>query len=70
MMSGRATLVISHHLELAKLSDVVHVLHQGRIVESGPHDWLIANGEIYRELHRSRLSHPETEVLERRLELV
>lgn len=70
LMSGRATLVISHHLELAKLSDVVHVLHQGRIVESGPHDWLIANGEIYRELHRGRLSHPETEVLERRLELV
>ncbi|MBI4882458.1 MAG: ABC transporter ATP-binding protein, partial [Actinobacteria bacterium] len=53
LMVGRATLVISHHLELAEHSDLVLVLQQGRIVESGTHDWLLTHGDIYRQLHRN-----------------
>ncbi|CAN5588729.1 hypothetical protein BH10ACT2_BH10ACT2_26010 [soil metagenome] len=54
LMAGRATLVISHHLELAENTDLVLVLDNGAIVESGPHDWLIANGAAYQQLHRKQ----------------
>jgi ABC-type multidrug transport system fused ATPase/permease subunit len=61
LMVGRATLVISHHLELAEHSDLVLVLQQGRIVESGSHQWLLANGDIYRQLHRNRAHTNDTQ---------
>ena len=49
IMRGRTTIVISHRLELAKKADRVIVLDQGRVVEEGPPEELLARrGAFYR----------------------
>lgn len=48
---GRATTVlITHRLANVRHADVIHVLHHGRLVESGTHDELVARGGRYAEL--------------------
>ncbi len=49
LMKGRTTFVIAHRLSTVKNSDVIIVLDQGRIIERGGHDELIAaKGQYYR----------------------
>jgi ABC-type multidrug transport system fused ATPase/permease subunit len=44
-LRGRTTvLMIAHRLSSIRLADVIYVLEQGRIVEQGPWDELIARG--------------------------
>ena len=50
VMRGRTTIVISHRLEPARRADRVVVLQNGRIVEDGPADLLIARGGAFAEL--------------------
>lgn len=47
---GRAALVVAHRLSQAQRSDLVLVLEHGVVVESGPHDELVAAGGRYAEL--------------------
>ena len=44
---GRTTLVIAHRLSTVRHCDVIYVLEDGRIVESGTHDQLLSVGRIY-----------------------
>jgi len=48
---GRATtILITHRLANVRHADVIYVLHEGRLVESGRHDELVAAGGRYAEL--------------------
>ena len=52
---GRTTLVIAHRLSTVQNADLICVMDQGRIVETGTHGELIAQAGIYSELVRSQL---------------
>ena len=47
---GRATLVIAHRLSTIRSADRIVVLEEGRVVEQGTHDDLLARGRAYRSL--------------------
>jgi ATP-binding cassette subfamily B protein len=51
LMNDRTTFVIAHRLSTVKNSDVIVVLEQGRIVEMGNHDELIAKKQRYYQLY-------------------
>jgi ABC-type multidrug transport system fused ATPase/permease subunit len=50
LMEGRTTLVIAHRLSTIKNADMICVLHEGRIVERGPHNELLQLNGYYKHL--------------------
>lgn len=51
LMQGRTTIVIAHRLSTVVNADVIHVLDKGRLVQSGTHQELLAQGGLYGHLH-------------------
>jgi len=51
LMQGRTTFVIAHRLSTVRRADRIVVLDDGRIVEEGTHQKLLASGGLYKRLH-------------------
>lgn len=57
MMEGRTSFIVAHRLSTIKGADVILVMKDGRIVESGKHDELLNKGGFYRSLYDSQFAH-------------
>jgi subfamily B ATP-binding cassette protein MsbA len=56
LMRGRTTLVIAHRLSTIEGADLIAVMRDGEIVETGTHQQLLAQGGYYSTLHRMQFS--------------
>ncbi|MGA2336776.1 MAG: ABC transporter ATP-binding protein [Terriglobales bacterium] len=61
IMRGRTTIFISHRVSTVRNADSIAVLHQGRIVEMGTHEQLIARNGYYTDLYNKQLLEEELE---------
>jgi len=59
VMQGRTTIFISHRVSTVRNADRIAVLHDGRVVESGTHDELLALNGYYSDLYNKQLLEEE-----------
>ena len=60
MMQGRTSFIVAHRLSTIREADVILVMKDGRIVEQGNHDELLAAGGFYAKLYNSQFEGVET----------
>ena len=54
LMAGRTSFVIAHRLSTIKNADLILVMKDGNIIESGTHSALLKKGGFYAELYNSQ----------------
>ena len=54
LMEGRTSFVVAHRLSTVRDADLIAAMRDGRIVETGTHDELLARGGFYASLFRSQ----------------
>ena len=59
-LTGRTSLVIAHRLSTVREADQILVVDDGRIVEQGDHDELLAQGGLYAELYQTQFARQES----------
>jgi ATP-binding cassette, subfamily B, bacterial len=61
-LEGRTSLVIAHRLSTVRRADKIVVLDSGRVVETGTHAELLAQGGLYSDLYRTQFADDPSEV--------
>lgn len=56
LMEGRTSFIVAHRLSTIRNADRILVMRDGRILEQGTHDSLMAAGGFYRELYQSQFA--------------
>ncbi|RUT30550.1 ABC transporter ATP-binding protein [Paenibacillus zeisoli] len=59
LMQGRTSFVIAHRLNTIRQADKILVLKDGRLIEQGPHEKLLAAGGFYSKLYHGQLRNEE-----------
>ncbi len=59
VMKGRTTLVIAHRLSTIENADKVIVLREGKVIEQGTHDELLARGQAYARLYQTQFGNQD-----------
>ena len=65
-LGQRTSIVIAHRLSTVKHADRIVVLQQGKIIEQGSHEQLLAAGGHYAELYNTYFRHQSLEFIEQR----
>ena len=55
-MADRTTVVIAHRLSTVRNADIIVVLSEGQVMETGTHDELLAKGGLYAQLFSHQLA--------------
>jgi ATP-binding cassette subfamily B protein len=61
LMAGRTSFMIAHRLSTVRHADKIVVVDQGRVVEQGTHDELLARDGLYRQLHDAQTRRRRTD---------
>jgi len=61
LMEGKTSIIIAHRLATIRNADIIFVISDGRIVERGKHDELLALGGLYSELYEIQFRKQEAE---------
>ena len=56
LMADRTTIVIAHRLSTVRNADLIVALNEGRVIETGTHDELLAKGDLYAQLVAHQLA--------------
>ena len=57
MMQGRTSFIVAHRLSTIQEADMILVMRDGRIVESGTHETLLQRQGFYSQLYESQFAH-------------
>ncbi|SVC86413.1 uncharacterized protein METZ01_LOCUS339267, partial [marine metagenome] len=58
LMADRTTIIIAHRLSTVRNADMIVALDEGRVMETGTHDELLAKGGLYAQLVAHQLARP------------
>lgn len=56
LMAGRTSFIVAHRLSTIRTADVILVMRDGKIIEQGTHDQLMAAGGFYTKLYNSQFA--------------
>ena len=51
LMKNKTSLIVAHRLSTIENADLIYVLDNGKIVDSGSHEKLLINCKLYSQLH-------------------
>jgi ATP-binding cassette subfamily B protein len=59
MMRGRTSFIVAHRLSTIQSADTILVMRDGKIIEQGNHEELLARGGFYATLYKSQFAGAE-----------